>query len=116
MNEKSLFSSIVKKIPTPDFLSEPIDVLIAGCGTGQEAIELALQNPHYRITAIDISQKSLAYAARMAQQYKVSSVEFVHLDLLHCAALGKHFDFIESMGVLHHLPDPAAGSPLCAPS
>src|SRR5262249_50931819 len=40
------------------------DVLIAGCGTGWHALQLALLLPTARILAVDISLPSLAYARR----------------------------------------------------
>ncbi|MBV8538916.1 MAG: class I SAM-dependent methyltransferase [Alphaproteobacteria bacterium] len=88
----------------------PIDVLIAGCGTGRQAITAALgygQPSH--LTAIDLSAASLAYAARMARRYGTPSIEFVQVDLLDIDRLDRDFDVIEAIGVLHHLADPGAG-------
>jgi SAM-dependent methyltransferase len=88
----------------------PIDVLIAGCGTGRQAITAALgYGQPIRLTAIDLSEASLAYAARMARRYGAGSIEFVQVDLLDIDRLDRDFDVIEAIGVLHHLADPMAG-------
>jgi len=85
------------------------DLLIAGCGTGQHALETAQRFPRARILAIDLSRASLGYAARKAQEAAAGNVEFAQADLLGIAAAGRRFDVIEAVGVLHHLADPAAG-------
>jgi SAM-dependent methyltransferase len=88
----------------------PIDVLIAGCGTGRQAIMAALgYGPSARMTAIDLSASSLAYAQRMARRYGVAGIEFLQADLLDLGRLARRFDVIEAIGVLHHLADPLAG-------
>jgi len=88
----------------------PIDVLIAGCGTGRQAITAALgYGQPLRLTAVDLSAASLAYAARMARRYGTVPIEFVQLDLLDADRLDRDFDVIEAIGVLHHLADPMAG-------
>jgi SAM-dependent methyltransferase len=87
----------------------PLHILIAGCGTGQEPLALALRFPGHRLVALDLSRASLAYAMRMAHTLGIQGVEFVHGDLLHAAALGRRFDLIAASGVLHHMADPMAG-------
>ncbi len=87
----------------------PIDVLIAGCGTGRQAITAALgYGPQARILALDLSAASLAYAARMARRYGVANIEFLQADLRDVASLERRFDVIEAVGVLHHIADPVA--------
>jgi SAM-dependent methyltransferase len=96
------------------FLDRPFELLIAGCGTGQQAVQAALAyGPHARVLAIDLSAASLAYAARMAERYGVGHIAFAQADLQSLAELGEEyigrFDVIECTGVLHHLVDPFAG-------
>jgi SAM-dependent methyltransferase len=85
------------------------DILIAGCGTGQHAVERALEYPAARILAVDLSLASLGYAARKAEEMGLENLEFAHADLLQLVALDRAFDIVESVGVLHHLADPQAG-------
>jgi 2-polyprenyl-3-methyl-5-hydroxy-6-metoxy-1,4-benzoquinol methylase/tetratricopeptide (TPR) repeat protein len=86
-----------------------VDILIAGCGTGSHSIDSALRFPQAHILAIDISRTSLAYARRKSRALGLTNVEYGQADILKLAALGRRFDVIETVGVLHHLADPAAG-------
>jgi len=93
----------------PPFLSQPLTVLVAGCGTGQEAITLAAARSHCRVVGLDLSRRSLAYGQRMANKFGVDNVDFVHGDIVDGTRLGQQFHVIESTGVLHHMADPIAG-------
>jgi tetratricopeptide (TPR) repeat protein len=86
-----------------------IDVLIAGCGTGQQAIETAQRLPQARILAIDLSLASLAYARRQGRLLGVRNIEFGQADIMRLETLERTFDVIEAGGVLHHLADPTRG-------
>jgi 2-polyprenyl-3-methyl-5-hydroxy-6-metoxy-1,4-benzoquinol methylase len=86
-----------------------VDILIAGCGTGSHSIDSARRFPKARILAIDISRTSLAYARRKSRALGLSNIEYGQADVLKLASLGRHFDVIETVGVLHHLADPTAG-------
>ena len=86
-----------------------VEVLNAGCGTGQQPLDTALRLAGARILAVDLSLASLAYGARMAEAMGVGNVEFAQADLLELGDLGQRFDLIESTGVLHHLARPAQG-------
>ena len=90
--------------------SEPItDVLIAGCGTGAHSIDAARRLPQARILALDLSRASLAYASRKTRELGLTNIEYGQADILNLASLGRGFDLIEAVGVLHHLDDPAEG-------
>jgi SAM-dependent methyltransferase len=84
-------------------------ILVARCGTGLEAIDVALIFPAARVDAIDLSRTSLAYATRKAAERRVANVFFRQAEILDIARLGKSFDLIVSSGVLHHMRDPVAG-------
>jgi Flp pilus assembly protein TadD/SAM-dependent methyltransferase len=85
------------------------DILIAGCGTGQHSINRARTLPDARILAIDLSLGSLAYAKRKTHEMGLGNIEYAQADLLKLGELGRDFDVIESIGVLHHLDDPWEG-------
>ncbi len=87
----------------------PGEVLIAGCGTGQHAIEVAHRLAGCKVLAVDISLASLAYARRKAEELNISNIEFLQADILNLDKIGRKFDVIESVGVLHHMRDPMAG-------
>lgn len=93
----------------PSGLPVAAEMLIAGCGTGREAALAALRYPDARITAIDISETSIAFAAARCLEGPPARIDFRVLDLLSVGELGKRFHFIACSGVLHHLPDPEAG-------
>jgi SAM-dependent methyltransferase len=56
-----------------------------------------------------MSLSSLAYARRKAREAKVRNIEFAQADIMNLGAIGRRFDKIEVIGVLHHLKDPLAG-------
>ena len=71
------------------FLERPFEVLIAGCGTGQQAVQSALHyGPKARILALDLSSASLGYASRMADAFGVENVEFARATWSRSAASG----------------------------
>ena len=96
-------------MPHPDAPGTAEDVLVAGCGTGKHSAIVALMSPQARILAIDISAASLAYARRKAREAGLHNIEFAQADILKLGAIGRSFDRIETIGVLHHLADPKAG-------
>ena len=62
-----------------------------------------------KITAIDLSSSSLAYAIRKSMEYKINNATFKQMDLINVAELGNIFDIIECSGVLHHMEKPSKG-------
>jgi 2-polyprenyl-3-methyl-5-hydroxy-6-metoxy-1,4-benzoquinol methylase/TPR repeat protein len=85
-----------------------LDILVAGCGTGQQSIAAAQRFPNAHVLAIDLSQASLAYAMRKSRETGVT-VEYGQADITGFAPTGQSFDVIEASGVLHHLADPMQG-------
>jgi tetratricopeptide (TPR) repeat protein/SAM-dependent methyltransferase len=87
----------------------PVEILIAGCGTGRQTVELAQQIANCNVLAIDLSRASLAYAKRKAAELGLHHIAFAQADILHLPSLGRSFDVIDSSGVLHHLAEPMTG-------
>ncbi len=92
--------------------SEPLRILVAGGGTGDGLIQLtALLTRYgkpYQATYVDLSTASLKIAKARARARKLANITFLNDSLLNAPELGP-FDYIDCCGVLHHLPDPAAG-------
>ena len=84
-------------------------VLVAGCGTGQHAINTACRFQNSTVLAIDISTASLAYAKRKTEELGISRIEYAHADILKLKPSEYQFNIVESAGVLHHLPQPLEG-------
>lgn len=84
-------------------------VLVAGCGTGQNAIGTALRFPGSSVLAVDLSLASLAYARRKSAELGLPSIEYRQGDILALGSLEERFDLVECSGVLHHMADPFAG-------
>lgn len=85
------------------------DILIAGCGSGQHAFQVAYAFPEARVLAVDISLPSLAYARRKTREQGLRNVEYAQADILELGTIGRSFDRIEAVGVLHHLAEPELG-------
>jgi 2-polyprenyl-3-methyl-5-hydroxy-6-metoxy-1,4-benzoquinol methylase len=109
--EPTRFPDVVRKMDSRAVQDLPIDanMLIAGCGTGRQAAEVASQYPDATVTAIDVSEASLDYARRQCAALNIDGVQFRKLNLYDVAQLGHQFDAIHCAGVLHHLPDPERG-------
>jgi SAM-dependent methyltransferase len=95
------------------FMDHPFEVLVAGCGTGMDAIQIALgYGPNVRVVALDLSITSLAYASRMADRFGARNIEFRQADIQRISAdpeFLSRFPMIECGGVLHHMADPFEG-------
>jgi Tfp pilus assembly protein PilF/SAM-dependent methyltransferase len=89
--------------------SSDIDILIAGCGTGQHPIETAQTFAGARLLAVDLSSASLAYAQRKTRAAGLTNLDYAQADILELGSIGRTFDVIETNGVLHHLAEPMVG-------
>ncbi len=93
----------------PETLSAPGPILIAGCGTGQQALIAARRHPGSQILAVDLSRASLAHAKRKAGELELGNIRFLEADILDLGRIGERFQLIECSGVLHHMADPLEG-------
>jgi len=85
------------------------NILVAGCGTGQHSIGTASRFSGCKVTAVDLSLASLAYAKRKTTELEITNLEYLQADILKLNQLKQKFDIIESVGVLHHMDEPMAG-------
>lgn len=92
-----------------DIGNGPVNLLMAGCGTGMHTIERNLQFRPATTLAIDLSLSSLSYATRKAAETGLSSIQFAQDDIVAARSIGRKFEMIDVSGVLHHLRDPFEG-------
>ena len=115
IHEKKPFNQILNELSIKFHIDQNINfespqVLIAGCGTGQHAIESYSRYLNSKITCIDLSLSSLAYANRKTTEKNIKSIDFFHCDILEIKNLPcDNFDIIESSGVIHHMQNPEHG-------
>jgi SAM-dependent methyltransferase/cytochrome c-type biogenesis protein CcmH/NrfG len=86
-----------------------IDILVAGCGSGQNPITAARTFAGARVLAVDLSLASLAHAQRKTRELAIDAIDYAQADILQIGSIGRQFDFVDSTGVLHHLGDWQAG-------
>ena len=93
--------------PARPYRDDP-SILIAGCGTSQAA-KHALRWPRARVTGIDFSATSIRCSEALKQAHGLDNLELRQLPIDRVSDLGSGFDQVVCTGVLHHLPQPAAG-------
>ena len=90
----------------------PWRILDAGCGTGVSTDYLCHLNPGASVLAVDISAGTLEVARERARRSgaaeQVADLRIEQRSLLDLQGEGP-FDYINSVGVLHHLREPEAG-------
>ncbi|WP_413683362.1 tetratricopeptide repeat protein [Prochlorococcus sp. MIT 1011] len=111
--QKITFVQGVNNEINPNYITQTLgddqlQILIAGCGTGQQILQ-AQRYKNAQITAIDLSLSSLAYAQRKINELEINNVELIHMDILEVDLLKIKFDIIECGGVLHHMHNPSKG-------
>lgn len=94
---------------TPLGKTSAVDMLIAGCGTGQVAIGSVQKHEGAQALAIDLSLTSLCYARRKTPAELASRIDYAQADILKLGSIDRSFDVIDACGVLHHMADPLAG-------
>ena len=94
--------------------TRPFRALVAGGGTGDACIMLAQQLADRRCPAeviyLDLSTASRQVCEARAKARGLRNIQFVTGSLLDLPSMNiGQFDYIDCTGVLHHLPEPAAG-------
>jgi len=94
--------------------SKPFRVLVAGGGTGDASTYLGYvlkkMGVESEIIHLDLSEPSQKIAAGRAKKFNLDNVKFVNGSILDCDKMDLgEFDYIDSCGVLHHLPQTEDG-------
>lgn len=100
---ESNFRWYFERFPADAFKDQLI--LDAGCGTGRHTFHMARSGAR-AVVAMDFSQ-AIEVAARNNRDNP--NTHFVQADIYHPPFPPGTFDFVYSLGVLHHLPDPEKG-------
>ena len=61
------------------------------------------------VLSMDLSLTRLSYAIRKTRELGITNIEYMQGDILKIDQLGRLFDIIESVGILHHMDDPLTG-------
>jgi len=105
-----VFARLFPRSAIPNVLGGPLNIMVAGCGTGRHPIaSVACRYEDCQVLAVDLSRTSLAFATRMARDMDVRNIEFAQADILGLGELDQRFHLIECAGVLHHMADPLQG-------
>ena len=88
----------------------PKRILVAGCGTGAEAIALKKKFPNADVVGVDFSSKSIAQAKalhkRILGRSPIRLIAGDITDRKFMGSLGVNYDFISCHGVLTYIPQP----------
>ncbi|MBI4064011.1 MAG: methyltransferase domain-containing protein [Elusimicrobia bacterium] len=97
--KESIFARVLN-----EELPAGINILEAGCGTGQLSIFLSLANR--RVVAADLSSRSLEMGQAFKEKNSLRRPLFIQMDLFNPCLKPESFDLVISNGVLHHTADP----------
>jgi Flp pilus assembly protein TadD/SAM-dependent methyltransferase len=100
-----LIGSLFPSANLPATLPHEEAILVAGCGSGWNALLTSLLYPNSHVMAVDLSAVNLAHATRSARHFRVKNLSFAQADIMHLGQLNQSFGFVESVGVLHHTED-----------
>lgn len=109
---ESVLAAVHGAVPSQADPAASLRILDAGCGTGVSTDYLCHLNPGAQILAVDISAGALEVARERLQRSgaadQVDALRQEQRSLLDLKGEGP-FDYINSVGVLHHLREPLAG-------
>ena len=99
-------STLVELLHSDTSYPEGSRVLEAGCGVGAQTVTLAQNSPKAFITAVDISEVSIAQAREKVEKAGMTNVKFQQADILHLPFQAASFDHAFVCFVLEHLSNP----------
>jgi ubiquinone/menaquinone biosynthesis C-methylase UbiE len=83
-------------------------ILDAGCGSGYQALKLAIANPGAKVVGVDLSPASVEVARARVKMHDCDRAEFHALSIFDLPQLGLEFDYINCDEVIYLFPDPVA--------
>lgn len=95
-----LYGAVAEQI---DATNAEIHILILGCGTGLELMDIFARVPHAQVTGIDLAPNMLAELRRKfsRQAAQIELIEGSYLDI----ALGQQrYDYVVATLTVHHVP------------
>jgi len=93
---RSLFPWLAEgSLPDP----RPLPLLVAGCGTGEQALRSACRFAEAKVLAVDLSKSALAYGRERAQALGIANIRFAQADILGLGTHPERFALVECVGV-----------------
>ena len=99
-------STLAELLHSDTFFPAGSRVLEAGCGVGAQTIILAQNSPGAQITAIDVSESSLAEAGKKLDSEGIRNVTLKQCDIFKLPFEAASFDHVFLCFVLEHLTNP----------
>jgi ubiquinone/menaquinone biosynthesis C-methylase UbiE len=99
-------STLMQLLHSDTVYAEGSSVLEAGCGVGAQTLTLASNSPQALITSIDVSEASIAQAAKAAKAAGIGNVTLLQADIFHLPFPRESFDHVFVCFVLEHLTRP----------
>jgi ubiquinone/menaquinone biosynthesis C-methylase UbiE len=99
-------STLVELLHSDTIYPEGSTILEAGCGVGAQTVTLVRNNPGAFITAVDISENSVAEARKRLEKTGYTNVVFQQGDIYDLPFKNQQFDHIFVCFVLEHLLNP----------
>lgn len=98
--EKNIFYNNLKK-----YFGLNKKILEIGSGTSQLSNYLAI-GTNNEVVAFDLTRKSLKLGRDFAKQNKINNIKFIEGDIFEQEIFSNLFDFVLTIGVLHHTKNP----------
>jgi SAM-dependent methyltransferase len=98
----------MEKWRVEEYLSDRIPVgrcLSICCGFGSKERILSKLNVFSRCTAIDLSERAILEARRVATENKIDNIEYLTADLENIYLGREEYDLVYASGALHHIND-----------